>query len=52
MMDGTPIGPVTPLVSLRGVGKIYPAGLGTFAALRSIDLDVRGGEITWDTLGA
>jgi putative ABC transport system ATP-binding protein len=34
------------MVSLRGVGKIYPAGLGTFAALRSIDLDVRGGEIT------
>ena len=46
MMDGTPIGPTPPLVSLRGVGKTYPAGLGTFVALRAIDLDVRGGEIT------
>jgi putative ABC transport system ATP-binding protein len=46
MLDGTVTPSSAPMVSLRGVGKIYPAGRGAFAALRSIDLDVRAGEVT------
>jgi ABC-2 type transport system ATP-binding protein len=33
---------VTPIISIKGLGKTYPGG---FQALRSVDLDIRRGEI-------
>jgi macrolide transport system ATP-binding/permease protein len=33
-----------PLVALRGVRREYPAGEGTVAVLRDVDLDIRAGE--------
>lgn len=35
----------TPLLSLRGVWREYPAGDGTIAALRELDLDIAAGEM-------